>query len=222
MHCMVLHLHPVSHSLANHSRIWALGNTKVTRLLAILIVLLGLAQSLAAIVGAIIIEENLTQERLLEMHPIFTFWLAGALVTDTLIAATMIWILRNAKSGLWISETDTLLNRLIMNTFRTGTVTVVAATVELALFLRFTDTNYHIAFVYILGKLYTTSFMVTLNMRTPRLKRQPESFLMHLPVSRPTEGTQASISLGPPGRDTVDWKRPVGDSADSTQPSREG
>ncbi|KAJ6565085.1 hypothetical protein B0H10DRAFT_2114031 [Mycena sp. CBHHK59/15] len=134
-------------------RIWILGKNITARLLAILIVSLGLAQSIAAIVGSVVVEEELTQENLLRMHPIFTFWLAGAFVTDIFIAATMIWILHTAKSESSVSQTESLLNRLILNTVRTGSATVLGAAIDLAMFVKYTNANYHFAFVYVLGKL---------------------------------------------------------------------
>ncbi|KAJ6542522.1 hypothetical protein DFH09DRAFT_1089077 [Mycena vulgaris] len=153
-------------------RIWTLKTNAIPRLLAILIILL---------------QETLSQEQLLRLHPVFSFWLAGSFATDILVARSMIWIVRSnlspryqpvttptqlytAKPTLpeYSSNTESTLNRLMLNTIQTGTVTVLCAGITLALFIKFIDRNYYFAFTYILGKLYSNSFMATLNFRTPR------------------------------------------------------
>ncbi|KAJ6574422.1 hypothetical protein B0H19DRAFT_934951, partial [Mycena capillaripes] len=127
------------------SRIWILKRDIIPRMLAVLIAVLALAQSLAAIIGSSLLLETLSQEQLLHLHPAFSFWLAGSFVTDILIAGSMIWILHTSKSTAYISHTDSILNRLILNTVQTGTVTVVCAGIMLALFIKFTDRNYYYA-----------------------------------------------------------------------------
>ncbi|KAJ7232684.1 hypothetical protein C8J57DRAFT_1383407 [Mycena rebaudengoi] len=170
-------------------RIWTLKTTVVPRLLAALIVLVALAQSLAAIVGSSVLEADLTQRNLIRLHPIFVLWLAGSFATDILITGSMIWILHTAKPRAWIAPTENMLNRLIINSIQTGTVTVVCAGITLALFIQFTDKNYYFAFSYILGKLYSNSFMATLNYRAPRTHSQPsnQSIGMRIQVSRDTD-----------------------------------
>ncbi|KAJ6569336.1 hypothetical protein B0H19DRAFT_939525, partial [Mycena capillaripes] len=126
-------------------RIWVLRTSPVTRVIAVLIVTLGLAQSLTGIVASTLMEGNLSEENLLRLHPYFMFWLAGAFTVDIMIATCMVWILQTAKRSSKIAQTDGLLNRLILNTVQTGTVTVIAAGLDLALFVKFTDANYYFA-----------------------------------------------------------------------------
>ncbi|KAF7342243.1 hypothetical protein MVEN_01812300 [Mycena venus] len=165
-------------------------NTPIFRLLAIVIALIGLAQGLAAIIGSALEEQTGTQENLLKLHPVFTFWLAGAFITDILITGTMMRILQAAKSQSKIAQTRDLLNRLILNAVQTGCATAIVAAIDLALFVKFTDTNYHFAFNYILGKLYSNSFMMNLNMRRPRSHPlHSESIGMRIQVSQSTERT---------------------------------
>ncbi|KAJ6571246.1 hypothetical protein B0H19DRAFT_1346460 [Mycena capillaripes] len=134
-------------------RIWVLRTSPLTRILAVLIAVLGFAQSLTGIVASALIEKNLSQENLIRLHPYFTFWLAGAFTTDIMIACSMVWILQTAKASSRIAQTDGLLNRLILNTVQTGTVTVIGAGLDLAMFVRFTDTNYH--FILYVQSVYT-------------------------------------------------------------------
>jgi hypothetical protein len=53
--------------------------------------------------------------------------------------------LHGAKSGTSISRTDSLLDRLIVNTVSTGAVTAISAGIDLALFVKYTQVNYHFA-----------------------------------------------------------------------------
>ncbi|KAJ6624563.1 hypothetical protein B0H10DRAFT_1943162 [Mycena sp. CBHHK59/15] len=116
------------------------------------------------------------------------FWLAGAFVTDILITV------QTAKASSHVSRTESMINRLILNTIQTGAATVLVAGADLAMFVKFTDTNYYFAFGYVLGKLYTNSFMVTLNLRAPRLhSEQTESIGMGIQLSHHIERTNEGL-----------------------------
>ncbi|KAJ7060802.1 hypothetical protein C8F01DRAFT_1140942 [Mycena amicta] len=106
---------------------------------------LALLQSLAAIVADSLLWQNLSQANLIRLHPIFMLWLSVSFVTDILIAGSMILILYTAKTKFdtSISRVDSLLNRLILNTIRTGALTVVCAGTTLALFVKYTDKDYY-------------------------------------------------------------------------------
>ncbi|KAJ7097391.1 hypothetical protein C8R44DRAFT_989078 [Mycena epipterygia] len=149
-------------------RIATFGNNIITRLLATVIVLLALAQSLAAIVASSLLQMNLTQQNLIRLHPLFSFWLVGSFVTDIIIAASMTWMLHTARFHIHNSRINNAVNRIIMATIQTGALTVICAGVSLALFAKYTEENYYFAFTYILGKLYSNSFMATLNSRVHR------------------------------------------------------
>ncbi|KAJ7677752.1 hypothetical protein DFH06DRAFT_559940 [Mycena polygramma] len=199
-------------------RIWVLSKRPVTRVLAILIAALGLAQSLVAIIAAGLLRISSFQANLLKFHPHFVFWLAGAFTTDIMIAACMSWILQTAKSSsnARVTQTNGMLNQLILNSVQTGMVTVVAAGVQLALFVKFTDTNYHLAVAYLLGKLYSNSFMVTLNMRAPRKRELPsDSIGMRIQVSRTTDNDSR-----PTAQEDVlgNWKTVTETNNDSSSP----
>ncbi|KAJ7060798.1 hypothetical protein C8F01DRAFT_1140904 [Mycena amicta] len=126
-------------------RIWRLKPQFLPRVSAVLIVLLALLQSLAAIVADSLLGRNLSQANLIRRHPIFMLWLSVSFVTDILIAGSMILILYTAKTKFdtSISRVDSLLNRLILNTIRTGALTVVCAGTTLALFVKYTDKDYY-------------------------------------------------------------------------------
>uniref|UniRef100_A0A0W0G402 DUF6534 domain-containing protein n=1 Tax=Moniliophthora roreri TaxID=221103 RepID=A0A0W0G402_MONRR len=147
-------------------RIWTLGKNTIMKGLACLICFVSFAQGMSAVVAGFIGSPNTTQQTLLRLHPAFSLWLAGSFVADVLITMSMFWILHNAKTNSSFARSEALINRLISNTIQTGALTVVVATVDLALFVRLTDATYHFVPAYILGKLYTNSFMAMLNART--------------------------------------------------------
>ncbi|KAJ7132547.1 hypothetical protein C8R44DRAFT_774171 [Mycena epipterygia] len=131
-------------------RIATFGSNAILRLLATLIVLLSLAQSVAAIVASSL------------------FWLAGSFATDIIIAASMTWMLYTNRFHIRNARRNSMFNRLVMASIQTGMLTVICAGVSLALFDKYTEKNYYFAFTYILGKLYSNSFMATLNARAHR------------------------------------------------------
>ncbi|KAJ7159323.1 hypothetical protein C8R43DRAFT_1234065 [Mycena crocata] len=204
-------------------RIWSLKRNLMPRVLASFIVLLAFAQSLSAIIASSLLERELSQENLIRLHPLFSFSLAGSFSTDILITGSMIWILYTAKSSTRVSNTDSLLNRLILNVIQTGTVTVVCAGVALALFINFTDKNYYFAFIYILGKLYSNSFMATLNLRAPRRhSEQSETIGMRIQVSRQIEreldGVKMSAAAKHSTPSSLKWKMTTDSNVEDSLP----
>ncbi|KAJ7765660.1 hypothetical protein B0H16DRAFT_1454228 [Mycena metata] len=143
------------------------------------------ALGIAAIVSVALIAEDLSQQNLIHLRPVFmasvllairkAVWLVGSFATDLLITGSMLWILQTSKSRSLVTPTNSLLNRLIVNTIQTGAATVVCAGIGLATFVKYTDKNYYYAFIYVLGKIcstgvfrYSNSFMATLNFRVHR------------------------------------------------------
>ncbi|KAJ7184633.1 hypothetical protein C8R46DRAFT_1208816 [Mycena filopes] len=153
-------------------RIWSLNRTVVFRVLVAFIVTLALMQGIAAIAASgLLVNEGLSQPTLLRLHPVFVLWLVGSFVTDLVIAGSMLWILQASKTQTFITETNSLLNRLILNTIRTGSATVICAGIGMALFVKYTDKNSYYVFTYTLGKVYSNSFMASLNSR--QYRRRP-------------------------------------------------
>ncbi|KAJ6470165.1 hypothetical protein DFH09DRAFT_954877, partial [Mycena vulgaris] len=107
-------------------------------------------------------------------------WLSGSFVVDTLITACMTYILTQAKqNGVW-ARTETLITKLIHRVIQTGAASSICAAIDLAMFVGFPSTNYHVVPAYILGKVYTNSLMLNLNLRhptAPNTSQTPESEL---------------------------------------------
>jgi len=149
-------------------RIWTLTTNKYVHYLTILVMLGSLTQGLAAIIGAVVSRENPTQATLIRMHSEFEVWWGGSLATDTLITICMTYVLSQHKSRTTWKKSETMLTTLINRVVQTGAITVLCASVGVGLYLRFEHTTYHFVPAYILGKLYTNSLMLTLNLRRAR------------------------------------------------------
>ncbi|KAJ7908430.1 hypothetical protein B0H13DRAFT_2331410 [Mycena leptocephala] len=158
-------------------RIWILTINRVLRSVAILIVLVALTQSLAGMISGLPLLKNSSPENQIRWYPGVWIWFAGSLVADVLVTACMTYILARAKSRTSWATSETLLTTLINRVIQSGAVTSVCAAVDLALFAGIVNTNFHFVPSYILGKLYTNSLMLTLNLRRPTYKI-PDADLM--------------------------------------------
>ncbi|KAJ7258595.1 hypothetical protein C8J57DRAFT_1644536 [Mycena rebaudengoi] len=163
-------------------RIWILTANRFLRSVAILIVLVALTQSLAGMISGLPLLKNSSPENQIRWYPGVWIWFAGSLVADVLITACMTYILARAKSRAFWATSETMLTTLINRIIQSGAVTSVCAAVDLALFAGIVDTNFHFVPSYILGKLYTNSLMLTLNLRRPTYQIPDVD---SIPMSRP-------------------------------------
>ncbi|KAF4615926.1 hypothetical protein D9613_011349 [Agrocybe pediades] len=203
-------------------RIFKLSKARWMTCLAGLISLIATSQATAAIVASIMIQFNPTQERLLQLHPVFSYWLAGSFTVDILITAAMLQILFNARAISALSRTGNLVNTLISNAIQTGAITVVCAGVDLALFVAYTSSNFHFVPAYILGKLYSNSLLATLNTRET-LRNAPtyntsDSFGKDL-QTRPENKTTTTSTMTQSKSTGHSWpiKKVKDDESDSTE-----
>ncbi|KAJ7275879.1 hypothetical protein C8J57DRAFT_1466536 [Mycena rebaudengoi] len=134
-------------------RIWMLSPNKFMQAIAVIIVTM---------------LKNPSQQHLLHLHPEVSTWLAASLADDILITACMTYILAKAKSQSFSTRSETMLTALIGRVIQTGAATALCAIVDLALFVLYPTVNYYFVPGYILGKFYTNSLMMTLNLRRPR------------------------------------------------------
>ncbi|KAJ6476831.1 hypothetical protein C8R45DRAFT_873174 [Mycena sanguinolenta] len=165
-------------------RIWIITTNRFLRSVAILIVLVALTQSLAGMISGLPLLKNSSPENQIRWYPGVLIWFAGSLLADVLVTACMTYILARAKKRTFWATSETMLTTLINRVVQSGAVTSVCAAVDLALFAGIVDTNFHFVPSYILGKLYTNSLMLTLNLRRPTYQI-PDVDLM------PMSGTRA-------------------------------
>ncbi|KAF8797592.1 hypothetical protein BYT27DRAFT_6934491 [Phlegmacium glaucopus] len=142
-------------------RIHVMVNWKI---IPIVIVVIALAQSAAALsiaIGFIPLKSILLLHR---MFPRTIVWLGGAALADVIISISMVYVLYSAKKRAF-GSTEKVLNRLIRSTVETGVVTTLCATLELGFFLGLPTTNVHVLFALMLSKLYSNALMTSLNSR---------------------------------------------------------
>ncbi|KAJ7025351.1 hypothetical protein C8F04DRAFT_1128656 [Mycena alexandri] len=95
--------------------------------------------------------------------PFVVVWLACECVGDIAVTLILCLHLRRRKTGF--SQTDLLVDRIIRLTVHTGLITSICATVDLVLYLA-NSTGLHLIFNFPLAKLYTNSFIGSLNHRS--------------------------------------------------------
>ncbi|KAJ3796157.1 hypothetical protein GGU11DRAFT_156191 [Lentinula aff. detonsa] len=82
---------------------------------------------------------------------------------DILIAAAMVYLLQQARSS--IKRTNNVLRSVTIFTVTTGILTSVCAIFVLAMAAAYPGTNIEVTFYFILARLYSNSFLATLNVR---------------------------------------------------------
>ncbi|KAJ7143313.1 hypothetical protein C8R43DRAFT_1237975 [Mycena crocata] len=141
------------------------GDNIIYRVVAGVIVLLALMQSLAGIISDAQFAVLTDVSKLPGLIVGVKVWLIGAAVCDTFITATMVVILTQYKLKSPWKKTDSIITRLIYNTVETGAITTVVAIADVVLFILFPTNNLHQTPAFMLGKLYSNVLLVTLNAR---------------------------------------------------------
>jgi len=153
-------------------RIWVLRVSirypYFAKIMSVLIAMVAMLQGVAAIYGGIAFSVNRTWEHVEKLTWIVEIWLGGSTTCDILIAAAMITILAEASRGSPWKRSAVMINKLMIHAIETGAVTAVTALVDLVLFERYKHTGIHQAPALLLGKLYTSALLVSLNGRQRR------------------------------------------------------
>ncbi|KAI0321909.1 hypothetical protein OF83DRAFT_1168055 [Amylostereum chailletii] len=150
-------------------RIYVLKKWRVVPAAIILVALAQLGATLSITVG---IANLKNLEQLHDFFPRTCVWLGGGAFADIMISIAMVSLLFSAKKNSHsLNSSDRVINRLIALSVETGMVTAASAIIELALFLGSQDTNLHLTFALILGKIYSNTLMTSLNSRVS--SRQP-------------------------------------------------
>ncbi|KLO17950.1 hypothetical protein SCHPADRAFT_139964 [Schizopora paradoxa] len=87
-------------------------------------------------------------------------------VSDLSIAASLVFLLRNSRSQSRFKQTQTLVNRMIMFSIKTGLITSFCAIMAFVSVLAWPETFMYIAFYLLISRLYANSLLATLNART--------------------------------------------------------
>ncbi|KAF7366626.1 hypothetical protein MSAN_00920500 [Mycena sanguinolenta] len=96
-----------------------------------------------------------------------TIWIVTQVAADLIIAGALVLELMKAKSVFKGQQrrVNNLLNRLVLYTIQTGTVTAVIAVLSLIAFLIDEETNIPVGVMYPLGRIYVLSMLMNLNIR---------------------------------------------------------
>ncbi|KAF7296862.1 hypothetical protein MIND_00917500 [Mycena indigotica] len=92
-----------------------------------------------------------------------TAWIVAQAVTDVFIAAALLWQFRQIKSNF--KETQSLLNRLALQTIQTGTASAAVALAALIAYLCNNESNVPLGIAYCLGRVYVLTMLSNLNVR---------------------------------------------------------
>ncbi|KAF8626429.1 hypothetical protein AX15_004883 [Amanita polypyramis BW_CC] len=104
-----------------------------------------------------------TYEELLRISPLTITTNAISTFVDIFIAVTLVTLLYRSRTAF--RKSDTIINRLIVFTVNTGMLTSVCSACVLVSLLASPHTLIYAAFYYCVGRLYTNSFIATLNAR---------------------------------------------------------
>lgn len=84
-------------------------------------------------------------------------WLVGTSVCDIVIAVSMLYYMRHARTGF--RATTTLLTKIIRVSIETGLICATFALLDLSIFLAYPHNNYHIPICMCLSKIYSNSLL---------------------------------------------------------------
>jgi len=152
-------------------RIWVMGSRTYRKFLAPFIFILALLQSAGALVATVLEEGQDNQLSLSKVNKGYLIWLVTNVIVDVVIAATMITILRDAKSASHFSNTQTILSKLMRQVVTTGAITATIVSITLGLFVHKNMNNFFATPGYILGKLYSNSLIANLNARPDEIDK---------------------------------------------------
>ncbi|KAF7332937.1 putative Transmembrane protein [Mycena venus] len=156
-------------------RIWllgkGLGKGPIIRYITVLIVTLSLVQwaSELALTVEYCLHSNNDPAQLVKFKWLTLLWLITCFACDLSIAATQVYIFSNSKNNFW-SETNTLLDRLIMRTIQSGVITATVAALHIVMFLKYPNTFLDLPPIYTLGKLYVNIVFANLNGRKRQIQ----------------------------------------------------
>ncbi|EGN93424.1 hypothetical protein SERLA73DRAFT_189609 [Serpula lacrymans var. lacrymans S7.3] len=100
-----------------------------------------------------------------ETKIIICFSLALAILTDTVITTTLVFLLRKARPTSHLHRTKRVVDGLLLYAISVGTLTIVVSFLELVVFLLAPGTLYVLGILLIQMKLYANCFLASLNIR---------------------------------------------------------
>ncbi|KIM37605.1 hypothetical protein M413DRAFT_448401 [Hebeloma cylindrosporum] len=123
-----------------------------------------------------------TYRQLLEISPLTITINALSTTVDITIAASLCFLLHRARTGF--KRSDTIINQLIVFVVNTGVLTTACAISSLICLIASPNSLIYATFYFCIGRLYTNSFLATLNARRSFSSNVDDS--NHMMMSVPT------------------------------------
>ncbi|KAJ7221068.1 hypothetical protein C8J57DRAFT_1393328 [Mycena rebaudengoi] len=142
-------------------RVWRMSRHNFV--LTGLILLLILATTGCGTAWVILALQAQTYERLLKISPLTISINALSTAADVIITSTLCIMLRQTRPVF--IQTDTMVNKLILFTVNTGLLTSICAVASLISLIASPKTLIYASFYFCIGRLYSNSFLATLNAR---------------------------------------------------------
>ncbi|XP_006457407.1 hypothetical protein AGABI2DRAFT_196124 [Agaricus bisporus var. bisporus H97] len=142
-------------------RVWRLSNRNYFLTGLILVLIFCCAGCGTAWV--VIVMQLKTYERLLDFNPLTITINALSTSIDVLIALSLVFLLHSARTGF--KRSDTMINKLIIFVVNTGILTTLCAISSLISLVASPRTLLYASFYFCIGRLYSNSFLATLNAR---------------------------------------------------------
>ncbi|KAJ3723973.1 hypothetical protein C8R42DRAFT_476099 [Lentinula raphanica] len=181
-------------------RLWRLTQSKIMVTVIVALALLQLGGGIA--VGIILFQDSSEVARSDGLVTSVGLRLADSAFADTVIAISMTYFLIRSKSQV-VGHMNNVVTRLIRLTIETGTVTAIAAIVDLIFFLKATNGLHQVSGV-ILCKLYSNSLLVLFNNRMIITTKSQTHFLSD--TSGSGSGNAITSSEGESSRELETFK----------------
>ncbi|KAG5719380.1 hypothetical protein E4T56_gene13513 [Termitomyces sp. T112] len=143
------------------TRVWLLSNKN--KFLTGFILAIVVANATMGTVWVVLSMQLNTFDELLSISPITISINALSTAADILIAVSLCIILHQARTGF--RKSDTMINRLTLFIVNTGVLTSICAMASLISLIASPLTLIYATFYFCIGRLYTNSFLATLNAR---------------------------------------------------------
>ncbi|EIW82781.1 hypothetical protein CONPUDRAFT_120916 [Coniophora puteana RWD-64-598 SS2] len=140
-------------------RIWSLSGNRILPAIASMLAVIAWAFCLVSGIKATIIKQP---KHLAEINGYVATWMIIQVITDLLIATTLIVILVRSKSGLAKSLNTSIFNRLIGAAIQTGLVAGLFSVIGLTLFVLWPTSNWEAVFIPPIGGIYAITILDTL------------------------------------------------------------
>ncbi|KAF5345728.1 hypothetical protein D9757_013306 [Collybiopsis confluens] len=197
-------------------RLWALKReSTVVRCVVVLVLMLGISMY-----GAIV-SEPVDIEKEDAFVKVALAWLSGSFTADIIVAISMILVLKSASSNAHSARTQHIIQKLMIRTVETGSITAIAALVVLILFQQFHSTYIYMAVAFLLCNLYSNVILANINGRKTLTSDPKPGYTMSLGLgfTNRTSTVRGSRShelafRRPPGTD-MDENRGGNDDSDA-------